>query len=199
VNAGVRSPRWAARATVGIETSALLAASEDVRRSCMRGSLHDAVSSKHVALAKHASITLSADLALCMQRARCNTRCMSTELDFTPAIPPETLGLRMERARRAAGVGVQEMATYLDVARNTVSTWLHDRVRPSDQTLRLWALRCGVSLDWLRTGQVPLLPPADATLDESARSSTDRASDYGSLVRFPSHRPVLTLISGRAS
>jgi len=38
-----------------------------------------------------------------------------------------------------------------------------------------------------------------ATLDESARSSTDRASDYGSLVRFPQRRPVLTLVRGRAS
>lgn len=65
----------------------------------------------------------------------------------------------MRVSLRHAGVGVQEMGDYLGVARNTVSTWINDRIVPSKQTLRLWALRCGVSLEWLETGKVPTSPP----------------------------------------
>lgn len=56
---------------------------------------------------------------------------------------------RMRKALRHAGVGVQEMADYLGVARNTVSSWINGRIRPSKQTMRLWAIRCGVPFDWL--------------------------------------------------
>jgi transcriptional regulator with XRE-family HTH domain len=79
---------------------------------------------------------------------------MSTEHE-TPHIPQFTLGDRLTRSMRDAGIGVQDMATYLGVARNTVSTWLHDRITPNTQTLRLWALRTGVPLEWLQTGQCP--------------------------------------------
>src|SRR5574343_280717 len=72
----------------------------------------------------------------------------------TPSIPEETLGERMRRALRKEHIGVQEMADYLGVARNTVSTWLNDRIQPSEQTLKLWAMRTGVPLDWLKTGHV---------------------------------------------
>jgi transcriptional regulator with XRE-family HTH domain len=47
----------------------------------------------------------------------------------------------MAKSLRQANIGVQDMADYLDVARNTVSTWTHDKISPSKQTLRLWAMR----------------------------------------------------------
>lgn len=59
---------------------------------------------------------------------------------------------RMRKALRYANVGVQEMADYLGVARNTVSTWINGRIDPSTQTLRLWAMRCGVDFCWLAHG-----------------------------------------------
>ncbi len=59
---------------------------------------------------------------------------------------------RMRKALRHADVGVQEMADYLGVARNTVSTWINGRIPPSKQTLRLWAMRTGVSFGWLAEG-----------------------------------------------
>jgi transcriptional regulator with XRE-family HTH domain len=62
---------------------------------------------------------------------------------------------RMRKALRHADMGVQEMADYLGVARNTVSTWVNGRIRPSKQTLRLWALRCGVPLEWLTGAPKP--------------------------------------------
>ena len=62
---------------------------------------------------------------------------------------------RMRRALRVSDVGVQEMADYLGVARNTVSTWINGRIVPNRQTMRLWALRTGVPLEWLETGDLP--------------------------------------------
>lgn len=61
----------------------------------------------------------------------------------------------MRKALVHADVGVQEMADYLDVSRNAVSTWINGRIVPSTQTLRLWALRTGVPYEWLRTGNAP--------------------------------------------
>ena len=59
---------------------------------------------------------------------------------------------RLALALEVEGVGVQEMADYLDVNRMTVSRWINGRVTPSKQTLRLWSLRTGVPLEWLETG-----------------------------------------------
>lgn len=66
---------------------------------------------------------------------------------------------RMRKAMRVSGVGVQEMADYLGVARNTVSTWINGRIQPSQQTLRLWAIRCAVPYEWLKDGQTHEGPP----------------------------------------
>jgi len=62
---------------------------------------------------------------------------------------------RMRRALRVSDVGVQEMADYLGVARNTVSTWINGRIIPNKQTLRLWAMRTAVPFAWLETGTMP--------------------------------------------
>lgn len=61
---------------------------------------------------------------------------------------------RMRRAMRVSGVGVQEIADYLGVARNTVGSWINGRIVPSKQTLRLWALRTGAPFEWLEKGVV---------------------------------------------
>jgi transcriptional regulator with XRE-family HTH domain len=50
---------------------------------------------------------------------------------------------------------VQEMADYLGVARSSVSNWINGRVQPSTPALRLWAMRCGVSYEWLAGGPSP--------------------------------------------
>lgn len=59
---------------------------------------------------------------------------------------------RMRKALRASGVRPGEMAAYLGVGHNTVSTWINGKIEPSVQTLRLWALRTGASLEWLHHG-----------------------------------------------
>lgn len=72
---------------------------------------------------------------------------------MTSLVTPEwDLADRMRKALRQADIGVQEMADYLDVSRSTVGTWINGRNRPSAATLRIWAMRCGVSFEWLRDG-----------------------------------------------
>jgi transcriptional regulator with XRE-family HTH domain len=61
----------------------------------------------------------------------------------------------MRKALRHAGLGVAEMAGYLDVSRTSVSNWINGRIMPSTQTLRLWALRTGVAFEWLRGDDGP--------------------------------------------
>jgi transcriptional regulator with XRE-family HTH domain len=74
-------------------------------------------------------------------------------------IPQWDLPDRMAKSLRTANVAVQEMADYLDVHRNTVGGWLHGRIHPDVRTLRLWAMRTGVSYDWLLHGEAPAPPP----------------------------------------
>lgn len=75
-----------------------------------------------------------------------------SEQTVAASFPQWDLADRMRKALRVAGVSVQDMADYLDVARNTASTWINGRITPSGQTVRLWSLRCGVDYEWLRTG-----------------------------------------------
>lgn len=114
----------------------------------------------------------------------CKNVCMS--IQTAGVIPDVTGGDRLRMALRHSDVGVQEMADYLGVGRNTVSRWINDKVRPSKQTLRLWSLRCGVSLEWLETGQAPTSPsgPADRyTTRDSNPEPIDMES--GELVEEP--------------
>ena len=64
-------------------------------------------------------------------------------------VPQWDMADRMRKSLRHADIGVQEIADYLGVARNTVSTWINGKITPGAQTLRLWSIRCGVSYDWL--------------------------------------------------
>lgn len=77
---------------------------------------------------------------------------MSAQPASAPGIPPWDLADRMRKALRHSDLGVQGMAEYLDVSRAAVGTWINGRIQPRTQTLRLWALRCGVSYEWLTSG-----------------------------------------------
>ncbi|MGG7466031.1 helix-turn-helix domain-containing protein [Plantibacter sp. YIM 135347] len=63
-----------------------------------------------------------------------------------------TLGDRMRKTLDVQGQTVAGAAEYLGVTRGTVGNWLNDRIRPSRQTLLLWADLNGVSMQWLETG-----------------------------------------------
>lgn len=65
-----------------------------------------------------------------------------------------TLGDRLAKALNIAGITSNEMGDYLGMSRTTISNYTNDRTDPKLQTLRLWALRTGVPLEWLRTGRI---------------------------------------------
>jgi transcriptional regulator with XRE-family HTH domain len=68
------------------------------------------------------------------------------------AVPEWDHADRMRKALRQADMGPGDMARYLGVGGNTVSTWLSGRINPSPQTLRLWSMRTGVPYSWLCHG-----------------------------------------------
>lgn len=62
---------------------------------------------------------------------------------------------RLRKSLRASGVGVQVMADYLGMSRNSISNWINGRAVPDHRTLMLWAMRTGVPLPWLEHGESP--------------------------------------------
>jgi transcriptional regulator with XRE-family HTH domain len=63
--------------------------------------------------------------------------------------PEFNLADRMRKAMRDAGITASAMAEYLDVSRTSINNWTSGRIEPDTRTLRLWALRTGVSYGWL--------------------------------------------------
>lgn len=70
-------------------------------------------------------------------------------------IPEWNVGDRLRKALRDVGISTAEMGEYLGITRETVSRYMNSdgRIVPL-QTLRLWALRTGVPLEWIQTGEV---------------------------------------------
>ena len=92
---------------------------------------------------------------------------------------------RMRKALRSARMTPGEMAAYLQVGGNTVSTWINGRVDPSPQTLRLWALRTGVPFRWLCHNTMEscdLRPQVSGSNDVSAASHGHRINNMHSFL-----------------
>jgi transcriptional regulator with XRE-family HTH domain len=76
----------------------------------------------------------------------------SQEARAEPAIPQWDLPDRLTKALKHAGMKPGDMRDYLDCSPASLTNWTSGRVRPRTQTLRLWALRTGVSYEWLIGG-----------------------------------------------
>lgn len=61
---------------------------------------------------------------------------------------------RLHKSLRISGVSNADMAAALGVHRNTVSNYLRG-AKMDRRTLVVWALTCGVPLDWLTGGGPP--------------------------------------------
>jgi len=70
-----------------------------------------------------------------------------------------TLGDRMKKALKVARLTRWDIADYLGVEPATVSSWMNDRIRPSKQTLILWAMQTEVSIGWLESGELEEVRP----------------------------------------
>lgn len=78
---------------------------------------------------------------------------MSNAPDLYPELQWD-IADRLRKTLRTYDVSVQDMATYLEVSRNTVGSWLNGRHQPRKRDVRLWAMRIGQPelVDWLYGG-----------------------------------------------
>ena len=76
-----------------------------------------------------------------------------------------TIGDRLHKARRVAGISVEEMATGLGVSRNTIGNWETGRSTPRRQSVIAWAQLTGAPLDWL-TGEAETSPLGQRTTSD---------------------------------
>lgn len=70
-------------------------------------------------------------------------------------VPEFTLGDRLRKARELTGLDQGPFGKELDVSRATISNSERGESKPTRIVMRQWALRTGVPLEWLETGQVP--------------------------------------------
>lgn len=96
-------------------------------------------------------------------------------------VPEWTLADRMRKSLDAAGLGVQEIADELGVTRGAVGKWINGHVEPRHPTLMAWAMRTGVSLAWLETGEAP-----PGGTNGRAPATDPSARPLGSLAAVPS-------------
>lgn len=80
-----------------------------------------------------------------------------------------SLGDRLAKSLHVAGLTSQDMAEALEVSRNTVSNYINGNTQPRKLYLREWALKTGVPLEWLETGEFPGTP-------ETEKAATRHAS-----------------------
>ncbi|WP_430592452.1 helix-turn-helix transcriptional regulator [Humidisolicoccus flavus] len=81
-------------------------------------------------------------------------------------VPQWTLSDRLRKARELTGLEAQEFANEVGISRQSVSAIERGRTVPRELTLRAWALRSGVALEWLKTGNAP------PTNDDGASASS---------------------------
>ena len=108
-------------------------------------------------------------------------------------VPAFEMRHRLARAREVAGYSRAELADAIDVSRNTITNAETGKTTPRKLMLNIWALACGVPVDWLITGIDPnggdddpdgglLLPRMDSNHQPSDLSAfAQRKRRYGPL------------------
>jgi len=70
-------------------------------------------------------------------------------------IPEFEMRHRLALAREYAGYSREQLAAAMEVSRNTVLNAETGRTTPRKLMLNVWALACGVPVDWIITGKPP--------------------------------------------
>src|SRR5258706_1120734 len=73
---------------------------------------------------------------------------MSEQPVTAAGLPKWDLADKMRKSLRHAGLGVAEMADYLDVDRSTVSTWINGPIEPFARGVQPSALRTRIPYSW---------------------------------------------------
>ena len=109
-----------------------------------------------------------------------------------------TFGLsdRLAKSLHVAGLNNLDMAEALDVSPNTISNYTNGNTRPRKLYIREWALKTGVPLEWLETGEFPGTP-------ETEKAAARRASGGHGIMRLVEPptgiEPVTCGLQGRCS
>lgn len=88
-------------------------------------------------------------------------------------IPTWTLGERMWKARKDAGLSSTAMADQLGVSSNTIGNYEAGRTTPSLATLKLWSEVTNVPLSWL-ADDIEVRRRRKAVTARVSASATDR-------------------------
>ena len=105
---------------------------------------------------------------------------LGTASDVMPNELQQTLGDRMRKSMEYAGLTIPDMALWLGVHRNSVSSYLNDRTSPGSPILRLWSIKCGVPLEWIQSGGWP--EAAKPAVKRAARKVLRRTWRQGFIV-----------------
>lgn len=98
-------------------------------------------------------------------------------------IPVWTLGDKLRKARVDAGLEQAELASEIGVSRNTVRNYEAEKTAPRRPVLLAWAMRTGVSLEWLTQDE---RPGPDGDAGWAPRGSNPQPADYkGAPSRLP--------------
>lgn len=79
----------------------------------------------------------------------------------------ETPGERIQAARKQSGISQDKLAEITGVTRQTVTNWETGRTEPPLRTLVIIAKECGVTIDWIATGELPEMAEG-VSIDEAA-------------------------------
>lgn len=70
-------------------------------------------------------------------------------------VPDFQMRHRLQLAREHAGYDRDQLATAMEVSRNSIYNAESGRTTPRKIMLNAWALACGVPVDWIITGRAP--------------------------------------------
>lgn len=78
------------------------------------------------------------------------------QLPVRTTVPEFNRADRLKKSLSHSGISGADMALYLGISRETVSRYCNnEHMRMPLGTLRLWAMRTGVPLEWILTGATP--------------------------------------------
>jgi transcriptional regulator with XRE-family HTH domain len=79
-----------------------------------------------------------------------------SEMRSIGEVPGWTLGDRLSKALRCAGMTTDQMAARLGYGRSTISRYINDRGAPPRRgVITQWSMITGVPREWLETGTDP--------------------------------------------
>ena len=92
-----------------------------------------------------------------------------------------TFADRLGKSLVAAGMSSAQMSDHLGVSRNTISNWINGRTTPRRSDLIVWAMRTGVPIEWIETGELKNPPrpngPGGSDGECATRDSNPQPSD----------------------